>query len=213
LDEVLRGLARDGVPFRGFVKPMRESRPGGDRSSTEEVPLVAHSPGHPSPEQPIYSKEELLEYFLRGAKPAMTWGVGMEYERLGLDARNGSAIPYFGPRGVEVVLRALADRFGWEEYCENGHVIGLKRDGSAITLEPGGQLELSSGIHRDLCSLRQEVAQHFRETAAVSDPLDLRWVPIGLHPVTPIGRSTGSPRSATRSSRPFSRPAAPSRST
>jgi glutamate--cysteine ligase len=127
-----------------------------------------------------------VEYFLRGAKPAAAWGVGMEYERLGLDARTGRSIPYFGPRGVEAVLRALADRFGWEKHRENGHVIGLRRDGSAITLEPGGQLELSGGVHRHLPSMREEIAQHLLETAAVSDPLDLRWVPIGLHPITPI---------------------------
>jgi glutamate--cysteine ligase len=179
--EVLRVQVRDGERFRGFVKPMRETTPGGGGCCTEEAPLVCH-------------KEALVEYFLRGAKPARAWGVGMEYERLGMDARTGRAIPYFGPRGVEAVLCALADRFGWEKHCENGHVIGLKRDGSAITLEPGGQLELSGGVHRLLRSLRQEVAQHFLETAAVSEPLDLCWIPIGLHPVTPIGEIDWVPK-------------------
>ncbi len=160
-------------------------RDGGCCCAAEALPAEPRPEGF-SPQERIRHREELVEHFLRGARPARAWGVGMEYERLGLDARTGRAIPYFGRRGVEAVLCALADRFGWEKQREEGYVIGLKREGSAITLEPGGQLELSGGVHGHLFSMRAEVARHFLETAAVSDPLDLRWVPIGLHPVTPI---------------------------
>jgi glutamate--cysteine ligase len=194
VDVVLRVLVRDGVRYRGFVKPMRKSRRVGGGCCAAEAPVAATSAERDSPEKPIRHKEQLVEHLLRGAKPAAAWRVGLEYERLGLEARSGRAIPYFGPRGVEAVLQGLAETYGWESHDEDGHMIGLRRCGSAITLEPGGQLELSGRPHRLLTSMREEIAQHFLETAAVSDALDVRWVPVGLHPITPIERIEWVPK-------------------
>ena len=65
-------------------------------------------------EEPIGSPEDLLRYFTEGIKPPPRWGVGLEYERLGVDARTGEAAAYSGPRGIEAILSGMAERFGWD---------------------------------------------------------------------------------------------------
>ncbi|HXR34630.1 MAG TPA: hypothetical protein VN754_01700, partial [Candidatus Binataceae bacterium] len=62
----------------------------------------------------IRSKEELLEYFQSGSKPRDQWRIGTEYEKVAVDARSGRAVPFSGPRGVETILKRLADKFGYE---------------------------------------------------------------------------------------------------
>lgn len=144
-----------------------------------------------------------MDYFLGGAKPPSAWGLGLEYERLGLGRCSGRALPYAGRRGVEGILELLSERCGWEPIRENGHVIALEREGAAVTLEPGGQLELSGAVHRDLASARAELMVHIRETTAVSDPLEASWVPIGLQPITPIEEIGWVPKGRYRVMAPY----------
>jgi glutamate--cysteine ligase len=157
----------------------------------------------PSPNAPVRHEEALMDYFLRGAKPPSAWGVGLEYERLGLDRRSGRAIPYAGRRGVEGILELLSKRCGWEPTRENDHIIALARKGAAVTLEPGGQLELSGAVHRDLPSVRAELRSHIEETTAVSDPLEVSWVPLGLQPMTPIEEIGWVPKGRYRVMAPY----------
>ena len=93
--------------------------------------------------EPITDLDQLVAHILRGAKPEQDWVVGTEVERIGLDPTTGEAIPFSGQRGVEAILRGMCERFGWEAKEESGHTIGLSRGDSSITLEPGGQIELS----------------------------------------------------------------------
>src|SRR5262245_29921991 len=92
---------------------------------------------------PIESVDQLIEQFHRAGKPRERWMIGTEYEKVVVDRRTGRAAPFSGPRGVEAMLRGLADRFGWEPKEEDGRVVALERGGASITLEPGAQLELS----------------------------------------------------------------------
>ena len=91
----------------------------------------------------IENLDQLIEHFERGARPREAFRIGTEYEKVAVDRETGAAIPFSGDRGVERILRDLADRFGWEPQEEAGRVIGLSRPGGEITLEPGGQIELS----------------------------------------------------------------------
>jgi len=134
----------------------------------------------------IQSAEELLELFHMGSKTPDMWGVGLEYERLGLDPATGRAISYSGEHGVESALRDLAEIYSWEAERESGRIIGLSREGSLISLEPGGQVELSARVHRGMASLREELATYLRETAAISERHGFAWVPMGLQPVSRI---------------------------
>ena len=89
---------------------------------------------------PIERMEQLLEHFARGCKPREEWRIGTEVERIAVDRRTCRAIPFGGPRGIETILRGLADRYGWEPQEEDGRVIALGRGAAEITLEPGGQI-------------------------------------------------------------------------
>ena len=62
----------------------------------------------------IEKAEELEAFFHDAGKTRDRWRVGTEYEKVGIHKPTGRAIPYFGPRGVEFILRELTERFGWE---------------------------------------------------------------------------------------------------
>ncbi|HEV2666274.1 MAG TPA: glutamate--cysteine ligase, partial [Blastocatellia bacterium] len=91
----------------------------------------------------IEKNQELEAYFHDSGKPPDRWRVGTEYEKVGIVRSTGQAILYFGPRGVDRILRELIERFGWEPEEHEGNIIALTRDKAQITLEPGGQIELS----------------------------------------------------------------------
>ena len=75
----------------------------------------------------VETREQLIRYFESGAKPREQWRVGTEYEKITVSAHDGRALPYSGPRGVEQILRRLAERYGYEPDEEQGRVVGLKR--------------------------------------------------------------------------------------
>src|ERR1700674_1004230 len=90
----------------------------------------------------VEKKEDLIRYFEEGAKPRENWRVGTEYEKVAVRTIDGRAMPYSGPGGVEDLLRKMADSYGFEPEDEHGRILALKGDRSAITIEPGGQIEL-----------------------------------------------------------------------
>lgn len=135
---------------------------------------------------PIERLEQLLEHFARGAKPRDEWRIGTEVERLAVDRRTGRAIPFSGPRGVERILRGLAERFDWEPQEEEGRVIALSGSAGEITLEPGGQIELSGRPRRTVHETRAELTQHADEVAAIADELDVEILGLGLQPYSPL---------------------------
>ena len=99
---------------------------------------------------PIESFDQLVEHFERGGKPRDEWRVGTEYEKAAVNLETGEAIPFSGDRGVEAVLRQLTERYDWEPQEEEGRVIALSGPGGEITLEPGGQIELSGRPFEDV---------------------------------------------------------------
>ena len=80
------------------------------------------------------------------AKPREQWRIGTEYEKVAVRRADGRAVPFSGPRGIEALLRRLAERYGWEPVEEDGRIIALGGRKASITLEPGGQLELSGEL-------------------------------------------------------------------
>jgi len=137
-------------------------------------------------DRPIRGEEELLELFLSGCKPREAWGIGLEYERLGLDRLTARAIPYSGAHGVERALLDLSERCGWTLVREESRAIGLTREGSLVSLEPGGQMELSARVHRTLAGVADELRGFVAETSQVAALHGFAWVPLGLQPVSRI---------------------------
>ena len=151
----------------------------------------------------IEKKDQLEEYFHAAGKPRDRWRVGTEYEKVGIDRSSGKAIPYSGPRGVESILKRLIDRFGWEPEEQDGHIIALSRDNAQITLEPGGQIELSGEPCDSIHCTYAEFTQHIRELLEVSDPLDVVFLGLGMQPVSRLHEIEWVPKKRYRIMGPY----------
>jgi len=132
------------------------------------------------------TRADLFSYFTQACRPAESWKIGAEFETLAVFRETGHQVPYFGPHGVQQILLALSDRFAWSPVYEEGHIIGLARAGATITIEPGGQIELSSAIRQSIHELDQDVQVHLSEIAAVVDLEKVAWVAIGLTPYSQV---------------------------
>lgn len=133
-------------------------------------------------EAPVQSIDDLVAWFDSGSKGDAPLGVGTEHEKLGFDAETLEPLAYEGDRGIGRLLSELADRFGWEAYEDDGRIMALLRDGAAVTLEPGGQLELSGRVTPDIFETRDELAEHIVEVAEVAADLGQVWTHLGLNP-------------------------------
>ena len=130
---------------------------------------------------PITSLRQLAEWFAAGSKPRADWRIGTEHEKFGF-RHAGLAAPAYEPEGIRALLEGLVAR-GWEPILDRGNPIGLKRGGASISLEPGGQFELSGAPLEDLHGTAAELADHLAETRAVAGPMGIGFAPLGFHPL------------------------------
>lgn len=135
---------------------------------------------------PIRGLDPLIEHFASGTKPRAEWRIGTEYEKVAVDRKTGRAARYFGRCGIEELLRRLADRFGWKPRFEGEHVIALEGRRATITLEPGGQVELSGEPWRDIHAAAAELRQHVNELLVVGEDLGLAFLGLGMQPLSPV---------------------------
>lgn len=136
----------------------------------------------------LESTDQLLAHLRSGFKPPGDWGTGIEYERIGLFRDSGETVPYAGEESVESVLRELADRHGWTALSQEGHLLELQRDGAAVSLEPGAQMEFAGSVHRDLEALQGELCSFLQEAEEAAAGHGISFLGIGLNPFTPVER-------------------------
>ena len=151
-----------------------------------------------TPEQPIESVDDLVAFLRAGEKPPEDWRVGTEHEKIGLHGADRSPIDYAGDRGIGKLLERIADRAGWEPISEDGNIIALQLDGASITLEPGGQLELSGAPLRTIFETCAEFHAHLELVRAVSEPLDIVWLGLGIHPIHSVEELPRMPKERYR---------------
>jgi len=140
----------------------------------------------------IESYEQLVGYFEQSCKPRADWRIGTEYEKVAVWAANGHAVPFTD--GIEVILKGLADQFGWEPIVEAGRVIALHGSGASITLEPGGQLELSGEVCDSVHGTAAEFTEHVRQIVTVSDPLGIKFLGLGMQPLSRLAEIEWVPK-------------------
>jgi glutamate--cysteine ligase len=165
---------------------MTEAAYGSERGADLHRPADTVERALQKTESPtVTSLDDLLAPFYEAEKPPPEWRVGTESEKFGVYVEDGRAIPFEGDRGVRAVLLALCERHGWfiEREHEGGEVIALKRGGGSITLEPGGQLELSGAPLSTIHQTHEELAEHLAELRDVSAPLGIEWLGLGFHPL------------------------------
>ncbi|MDM7255846.1 MAG: glutamate--cysteine ligase [Paracoccus sp. (in: a-proteobacteria)] len=132
---------------------------------------------------PIERREQLADYIASGEKPREAWRIGTEHEKFGYDKATLKPLPYEGACSVKAMLEGLRDRFGWKPVLEQGHIIGLERDGANVSLEPGGQLELSGAPLETIHQTCDEVNQHLAEVKTVADELGAGFIGLGAAPI------------------------------
>lgn len=143
---------------------------------------------------PIEAKSQLVELLEAGCKPMENWRIGTEHEKFAFRRSNLSPLEYAAPDGIRTVLAGLMD-FGWEAVVEDGNPIGLiDHQGCSISLEPGGQVELSGAPVENIHLTCREVNDHLAQVKAVAEPLNLGFLGLGFHPKWPRERFPWMPK-------------------
>jgi glutamate--cysteine ligase len=131
----------------------------------------------------VESRRELVEYLESGCKPESLWKLGTEHEKFGYTLDDLRPLPYAGERGIRAILTGLAEQYAWRPVLEAGQPIALVDDtGASITLEPGGQLELSGALLDNIHQTCTEVNNHLRQVRSVSEPLGIAFLGMGFQP-------------------------------
>lgn len=134
----------------------------------------------------LENKAALIDWMAAGEKPREQWRIGTEHEKFGYRLSDFSPLPYDGPDGIRAMLERLTE-FGWEGKYENGNLVALtrpkERGGGSVTLEPGGQLELSGAPLENVHQTCQEVGRHLGEVLEVARDLGQAYMGIGRAPV------------------------------
>jgi glutamate--cysteine ligase len=131
-------------------------------------------------ETALASSRDLVAYFRSAGKPRAQWRLGIEQEKIPVDA-NGLPAPYEGPQGIARLLELLQQR-GFSADTEDGHPVSLERGEERITLEPGGQLELSGPALVSARAGHDVLLAHVAEVQELARPLGIRFIAGGFRP-------------------------------
>jgi len=139
------------------------------------------------PQSPVIeSRDELVAYLEAGSKPEAEWRIGTEHEKFGFNIKDYTPVPYLGDHGIAALLEAHHKRFGWEPIREGDNIIALNcRDcakGGTISLEPGGQLELSGAPLATIHETEEELSQHLSQVGEVARELGIGFLGLGFTP-------------------------------
>jgi glutamate--cysteine ligase len=147
---------------------------------------------------PISARDELIAWIAAGARPKEQWRLGTEHEKIPFYRKDASPVPYEG--GIRSLLDGLAGENGWRPIMEDNHPIGLfDADGSgAISLEPGGQFELSGAPLAGIHDTAAELDRHLAEVKRVADSLGVGFLTLGMSPKWSRAETPVMPKSRYR---------------
>ena len=131
---------------------------------------------------PIESRDQLAGYLEAGCKPRDRWRIGTEHEKFGYRQDDLRPLPYDGDCSIRAMLEGLRDEFGWREVREGEHLIGLTKGRANVSLEPGGQLELSGAPLETIHETCEEVNQHLAEVRDIAERIGAGFIGIGALP-------------------------------
>ncbi len=151
----------------------------------------------------VTSAEQLVSWFAAGEKPASAWRVGTEHEKIGLYQQGHASVPYQGPRGIAAVLERVAELDGWKRIREGEDLIALEKGGASITLEPGGQLELSGAPLRTIHETCSEFQGHLSLMKRICEPLGIVWLGLGINPIHGVDQIPQMPKERYRIMRSY----------
>ncbi len=130
---------------------------------------------------PIGSRDDLVRYLAEGSKPRGEWRIGTEHEKFVYGLKTLKPVPYDGPAGIRALLEGMR-RFGWKPVTEGEYIIGLTQDGASISLEPGGQFELSGAALRSVHETCAEVNTHQEQVREIANEMGAGVLGLGYAP-------------------------------
>ncbi|GHP11765.1 glutamate--cysteine ligase [Pycnococcus provasolii] len=171
------------------------------RRASSSSSSSSRSRGRPSPSRaaasapeaaPPITREEMIAYIASGCKPKAEWRIGTEHEKFGFNLKDTTPIDY---AQIKHLLDEIGERFEWEPIMEKENIIGLKRsDGQSITLEPGGQFELSGAPLRTIHETCAEVNSHLYQVRNVAESMDVGFLGVGMNPRYSVDQTPVMPK-------------------
>jgi glutamate--cysteine ligase len=133
---------------------------------------------------PIETREELIAWFEAGNKPKSQFRIGTEHEKFVFTVEGHRPVPYDGRRSIRALLEGMQHLLGWQPIVEEGNIIGLfdVTGGGAISLEPGGQFELSGAPVETVHQTSSELMAHLAQIREIARPLGLGFLGLGMTP-------------------------------
>ncbi|MCC7346293.1 MAG: glutamate--cysteine ligase [Variibacter sp.] len=133
---------------------------------------------------PIETRDELVAWLEAGCKPKAAYRIGTEHEKFAFTLDRHRPVPYEGPRGIKALLDGMQMLLGWEPILDDGNIIGLfdVTGGGAISLEPGGQFELSGAPLETIHQTCTELQAHLAQVREVARPLGIGFLGLGMAP-------------------------------
>src|SRR5471032_2236734 len=133
---------------------------------------------------PLQSRDELVAWLAAGVKPPSEFRIGTEHEKTPFTLEGHHPVPYEGARGIGALLEGMKLLLGWEPIMERGNIIGLYdvTGGGAISLEPGGQFELSGAPVETIHQTCNELMAHLAQVREVAKPLGIGFLGLGMTP-------------------------------
>jgi len=145
----------------------------------------------------VESRDTLVAWLEAGCKPAGPFRVGTEHEKIPFYRADHSPVPYDGERGIRALLEGMRGHLGWERIEDGENLIGLydaKGEG-AISLEPGGQFELSGAPLDDAHATADELDRHLTACRIVAEPLGIGFLTLGMSPKWSLAETPVMPKS------------------
>ncbi len=146
---------------------------------------------------PISSVQELTDYLAGGCRPAESFRIGTEHEKFAFFRDDHSPVPYFGEASISALLKGMQQKLGWEPIIDEGNIIGLAEANGmgAISIEPGGQFELSGAPLENLHETCKESNHHLATLREIAEPMGIRFLGIGGSPLWTYDETPQMPKS------------------
>ncbi len=146
---------------------------------------------------PLTDKESLVSYLSDGCKPESDFRIGTEHEKFAFFHPDNTPVPYEGEASISALLNGMKDKLGWEPILDEGKIIGLAEPTGhgAISIEPGGQFELSGAPLENLHETCRESSLHLSTLQSISEPLNIGFLGTGGSPKWTLAETPRMPKS------------------
>lgn len=147
--------------------------------------------------QPVEGRDQMVAWLEQGCKPPEQWRIGTEHEKFGFYTADNSPVPYAGEGGIRALLEGMREKLGWEAITDRGNIIGLAEanGNGAISLEPGGQFELSGAPLKTLHETCAESNAHLASVKHVAGELGIGFLGVGASPLWSLEETPRMPKS------------------